>query len=417
MNKWKYAAKDGRGKTVTGVVTADDRGDAIGELRKRNLTVVNVKQVSGSRMGISRPEGRSIFQAKLFSTKAKPRAKRTELILFTRQLATMVGAGIPLLEALEILEEQAETPGFKACCAGVVEQVRTGSDLSIALEQYPKVFVDLYVSMIKAGEISGQLDVILVRLAEYMEANENLRRQIKSAMTYPVVSLVLVVGIAMFLMIGIVPSFGPVFESLEVDLPGLTQFVMNLAFSMRDNAMLIIGGIVGGIFAFGAFRKTPRGKVATDYMMLKLPVFGPLFQKVAISRFSRTFSTLVRSGVPILAAMDVVSDTAGNSIVSKAVDRAKASVRTGETLSAPLAESPVFPPMVTKMIGIGERSGALETLLEKIAVFYDEQVSAEVKSLTSLIEPIMIAVMGFVVGTIVLAVFLPIFKLQEKLAG
>ncbi|MCK5944929.1 MAG: type II secretion system F family protein, partial [Planctomycetes bacterium] len=239
----------------------------------------------------------------------------------------------------------------------------------------------------------------------------------KSAMTYPVISLVLVIGIASFLMIGIVPSFKPVFESLEVDLPPLTVLTMDIAFFMKNYWYVIFGGIGAAFFAFGAICRTEKGAYARDMVMLRIPVFGILFKKVALSRFARTFSTLVKSGVPILGAMEIVSDTAGNKVISGIVDRAKDSVRNGDSLSDPFMESSVFPPMVVKMMAIGERSGALDALLEKIAEFYDQQVEAEVKGLTSMIEPIMIAVMGVIVGGIVLAVFLPIFKLQEKLSG
>jgi type IV pilus assembly protein PilC len=414
MQKFKYAAKDARGQSVSGSITAGSQSEAISELRRQSLTVLSVKALgSAGKSGGSTKFGAAGGKKKI----ARPKAKKGELILFTRQLSTMIGAGIPLLEALEILTEQAESPGFKQCVSGVVEEVRTGTDISSALQRYPRVFTDLYISMIKAGEVSGQLDLILVRLAEYLEAADALRREVKAALTYPVISLVLVFGIAGFLMIGIVPSFKPVFVSLEIELPALTATVMGIADWMKDNVLAMMGIIAGIFFGFGAFRKTKRGKAALDAFYLRVPVFGGLVRKIALSRFSRTFSTLIKSGVPILAAMDIVGVTSGNAVVSKAVEHAKQSVRAGETLWRPLADSPVFPPMVTKMIAIGEKSGALETLLEKIAVFYDEQVSAEVKSLTSMIEPIMISVMGFVVGTIVLSVFLPIFKLQEKLAS
>ena len=271
--------------------------------------------------------------------------------------------------------------------------------------------------MIRAGEVSGQIDIILERLAEYVEAAQALKQEIKSAMTYPVVSLCLVIGIAGFLMIGIVPQFKPVFESLEIELPALTSGVMDVAFFCKDYWYVILAATAALFFAGAAFKKTDKGEYMFDAMTLRVPIFGPLFKKVALARFARTFSTLVKSGVPILAALEIVGETSGNRLISEVIDNARDSVRQGETLSEPLSRSPIFPPMVTKMIGIGERSGSLEMLLEKIAVFYDEQVSAEVKSLTSLIEPLMIAVMGFLVGGIVLAVFLPIFKLQEKLAG
>jgi len=236
-------------------------------------------------------------------------------------------------------------------------------------------------------------------------------------MTYPVISLVLVLGIASFLMIGIVPSFKPVFDSLEVELPALTVVIMDIAFFMRDYWYLIFGGMGAAFFGLKIAVKTPKGELIKDHVMLRLPVFGILFKKVALSRFARTFSTLVKSGVPILGAMEIVSDTSGNLVISNIVNSARDSVRNGDSLSEPFTKSTVFPPMVVKMMAIGERSGALDALLEKIAEFYDQQVEAEVKGLTSMIEPIMIAIMGVIVGGIVLAVFLPIFKLQEKLSG
>jgi type IV pilus assembly protein PilC len=413
MQKFKYAAKDARGQSVSGTINAGSQSEAISELRRQSLTVLSVRAAGAAGKDSGGGRAGSGGKRKI----ARPKAKKGELILFTRQLSTMIGAGIPLLEALEILQEQAESPGFKQCVAGVVEEVRTGTDLSSALQRYPRIYTELYVSMIKAGEVSGQLDLILVRLAEYLEAADALRREVKSAMTYPVISLVLVFGIAGFLMIGIVPSFKPVFTSLEIELPALTQMVMGTADWMKDNILAMFGILAGIFFGFNAFKKTKRGHAMLDALYLRVPVFGGLVRKIALSRFARTFSTLIKSGVPILAAMDIVGVTSGNAVVSEAIEKAKISVRSGETLWRPLSDSPVFPPMVTKMIAIGEKSGALETLLEKIAVFYDEQVSAEVKSLTSMIEPIMISVMGFIVGTIVLAVFLPIFKLQEKLAS
>ncbi|MEZ5963399.1 MAG: type II secretion system F family protein [Planctomycetota bacterium] len=406
---FKFQAKDSSGKTVSGTVQAGSQSEVVADLRRRRLTPIDIRKAGGS----------ALFGSK---TGKKPGVKKAsvkkgELEVFTRQLSTMLSAGIPMLEGLEILADQAESGGFKYCLNKVVEDIRTGADLSKALEPHQKVFSQIYVSMIRAGEVSGQLDVILTRLAEYLEAAAHLRAEIKSAMTYPVISLVLVIGIAGFLMIGIVPSFKPVFESLEVELPGLTVAIMSAAEWMKDYWWILIGSVPAIVFAIKAWKGTPKGAYAWDAMMLKLPVFGSLFKKVALSRFSRTFSTLIKSGVPILGAMEIVSETAGNHVISRVVDKATENVKAGETLSDPLSESPVFPPMVTKMIGIGERSGALDALLEKISEFYDQQVEAEVKSLTSLIEPIMIAIMGVVVGGIVLAVFLPIFKLQEKLSG
>ena len=409
---FSYKARDAAGKEHKGKITAESQAEVVADLRKRSLQPVDIKEQSGG----------GFFSLQLGGGGGKKAAKKAsaksgELELFTRQLSTMLSAGIPMLEALEILADQAESPGFRFCLDRVVDNIRNGSDLSRALEPHKKVFSDIYVSMIRAGEVSGQIDVILTRLAEYLEAAAHLRNEIKSAMTYPVVSLFLVFGIAGFLMIGIVPSFKPVFESLEVELPGLTVIIMDLAFFLRDYWWLIL---LGGVFAFFGLKlwaKTETGGLFFDKVALRAPVFGPLMTKVSLSRFSRTFSTLVKSGVPILGAMEIVSETAGNRVISGIVDQARDSVRNGDTLSEPFGRSTVFPPMVVRMMSIGERSGALDALLEKIAEFYDQQVEAEVRGLTSLIEPIMIAIMGFVVGGIVLAVFLPIFKLQAKLAG
>ncbi len=405
---FKFQAKDSSGKTVNGTMQAASQSEVVDDLRRRRLTPIDIRKSGGVSL-FARAKGKGPAK--------KASVRRGELEVFTRQLSTMLSAGIPMLEGLEILADQAESPGFKYTLTRVVEDIRTGADLSKSLEPHHKVFSQIYVSMIRAGEVSGQLDIILTRLAEYLEAAAHLRAEIKSAMTYPVVSLVLVLGIAGFLMMGIVPSFKPVFDSLEVELPKLTVVIMDIAFWTRDYWWLIIGSIPAAVCGIKAWKATPKGAYAWDAMILRLPVFGSLFKKVALSRFSRTFSTLIKSGVPILGAMEIVSETAGNHVISRVVDKAKENVKAGETLSEPLSQSNIFPPMVTKMIGIGERSGALDSLLEKISEFYDQQVEAEVKSLTSLIEPLMIAVMGVVVGGIVLAVFLPIFKLQEKLSG
>lgn len=406
---FKYSAKDAAGKTVKGTMKAESQNEVLSDLRKRRLTPVDVKPAGGGLFG----------SGWLKKTKAakKSSCKKGEVEEFTRQLSTMLSAGIPMLEALEILADQAESPGFIFCLDAVVAEIRGGSDLSKALSSHPRVFSDIYVSMMRAGEVSGQIDVILTRLAEYLEAAAHLRSEIKSAMTYPVVSLFLVIAIASFLMIGIVPSFKDVFDSLEVELPQLTVITMEIAFFMRDYWYLIFGGAFAAFSGLKVWIRTDTGKLAWDNFTLRVPVFGQLFKKVALARFSRTFSTLVKSGVPILGAMEIVSQTAGNKVISRIVDDARESVKQGESLMEPFSKSKVFPTMVTKMIGIGERSGALDQLLEKIAEFYDQQVETEVKGLTALIEPIMIALMGFIVGGIVLAVFLPIFKLQEKLSG
>lgn len=410
MSNYKYAAKGPTGQTIEGTIKASNKAEAVAELRKQNLVVMRLDE-SGGKTNKFKNLGQISIGSK------KPKAKRNEVVIFTRQLATMVGAGLSLLESLDVLGDQAESPGMKATCAKLSSEVRGGSDLSAAMEQCPKSFTPLYISMVKAGEISGQMDIILNRLADYMEASEELSREIKSAMTYPVISMILVFCITAFLMIGVVPTFKEVFESLDAELPAITAFVLSVSDFLRAHTFVVFGGIVGIIFGAVAFKKTPRGSLVIDHLLLRVPVFGPLFTKVALARFSRTFATLIRSGVPIMSTLDIVAATAGNQVVSNAVLDSRESVRNGNLLSEPLSEVKIFPPMVVRMIAIGERTGALETLLEKIAEFYDSQVKAQVKALTSLIEPLLITFMGVIVGGVVLAIFAPILDMVGKLSG
>lgn len=419
MTHFKYAAKSAQGQTVNGIIDAATKPEAVEALRRQNLVVIRLDETKRTaKKGDGGSPGPSGALGKPSKSKAKtPKAKKGELVIFTRQLATMVGAGLSLLESLEVLCYQAESEGMKLACEILVSEVRGGNDLSAAMEKCPKVYNHLYISMVKAGEISGQMDVILNRLADYEEAAEELSREIKSAMTYPIISMVLVLGITAFLMIGVVPTFKEMFESLDAELPDITKFVLAVSDYMRANVLALAAGAVAFVFAIKFGKKTDAGEKLWDRMMLKLPVFGKLFQKVCLARFSRTFSTLIRSGVPIMSTLDIVANTSGNRIVSDAVANSRESVRNGNLLSEPLSEEPVFPPMVTRMIAIGERTGALEALLEKIAEFYDSQVKAQVKALTSLIEPLLISFMGAIVGGVVLAIFAPILEMVSNLSG
>ena len=402
MPKFRFKAKSPAGRSESGVITARTEEEAMAELRRRQLQNVTVKLDRGG-FGI------------------KPGASTEDLVIFTRQLATMIGAGIPMMESLEILHQQTSNPRFALVLDRVVEDIRAGSDLSAAMSKYPTVFSNIYLAMIRAGEVSGQIDEILVRLAGYMEEAQKLKNEIKAAMTYPVVSLTLILGITLFLMTYIVPQFGVIFSQITdkegnpLELPGITKVTLAMSDFLVHQWYVLFGIVIGAVIFIRIWKKTEKGAYQWDWVMLKLPVFGQLFQKVALSRFSKTFATLIKSGVPILGALEIVSATSGNRVIMKAVDSARESVREGNTLAEPLARSYVFPPMVVKMIAIGERSGALESLLEKISLFYDEQVAQAVKALTSLIEPIMISIMGFLVGGIVLAVFYPILKLQSAL--
>jgi type IV pilus assembly protein PilC len=412
MTTFKYAAKGPGGKTVEGTINATDKSEVAAELRKQNLVLLKLEEAGAGpkKKASASPaaSGDSLF-------KRKPSASRTDLVMFTRQLATMIGSGLALLEALEVLGEQAESPGMKLTCRRLVSEVRAGVDLSTAMESCPKAFDGLYVSMVRAGEVSGQMDTILVRLAEYLESSDRLRSEIRSAMTYPVVSLFLVLGITTFLMLGVVPGFRTVFESLDAELPSITKFTLNTADFLKEHWAIVFGGMFFTAVGLFAFKQTEKGSEMFDHLSLRVPVVGPLVRKVALARFSRTFATLIRSGVPIMATLDIVADTAGNRVVAKTVLDSRESVRSGNQLSEPLGRSKVFPPMVVRMISIGERTGSLETLLEKIAEFYDQQVKAAVKSLTSLIEPILISVMGVIVGGVVMSVFLPILEVVGKL--
>lgn len=409
MASFKYAAKKTTGQTVEGTINADDKNAAVAELRRQSLVVLKVEQQSG-RVAGGPKGGMSLFGR-------GPKISANELVLFTRQLSTMVGAGIALLESIEVLGAQAETPGLKKTCEKLSTELRNGSDLSSSMEQCPRAFSPLYVSMVRAGEASGQMDIILSRLADYLEASQALKREVRSAMTYPVISLVLVLGITAFLMLGVVPTFRQVFESLDSELPALTAFVLDTSAWLKNYWYVVVGACVGLTFGFIAFKKTPFGALACDHMFLRAPIFGPMVRKIALARFSRTFATLIRSGVPIMATLDIVAETAGNRVVSNAVNASKESVRNGQLLSEPLAAAKVFPPMVVRMIAIGEKTGALEQLLEKIAEFYDSQVKAAIKALTSLIEPLLITFMGVIVGGVVLSVFLPILDVVGKLSG
>ena len=415
MAEFNYAAKGPGGSTVEGTIQAETKAEAVAELRRKNLIILRLDEGSGRKRPFWKPKASTKAAGK--APTRGGRAKKGEIVIFTRQLATMVGAGLSLLECLDVLGHQAESKGMKQTCQVLVDAVRGGSDLSAAMEQCPRSFTPLYVSMVKAGEVSGQMDIILNRLADYMEAAEELSREIKSAMTYPVISMVLVVGITMFLMMGVVPTFKNVFESLDTDLPAITQMVLDLSNFLRANAVLVIGGMFTAIAGVVLFKKTRTGERFFDHLFLRLPVFGVLFQKVCLARFSRTFATLVRSGVPIMATLDIVAATSGNWVLTRAVLASRDSVRSGNLLSEPLANEKIFPPMVTRMIAIGERTGALETLLEKIAEFYDSQVKAQVKALTSLIEPLLISFMGIVVGGVVLAIFLPILNMVSNLSA
>ncbi len=407
--KFSYIARDASGRELKGNIEADSEAEATGRLRQQQLSIVKLTKDGG---GFN-------LSGDLFGNSAPRKASTADLCLFTRQLATMIGAGIPLLESFEILAEQAgdQNKGFGLGLQECADLVRGGTEISEAMTNFPKIFPEIYINMVKAGEASGQLDIILNRLADFLEATESLKREIKSAMTYPIISLVLIFGITGYLLVGVVPKFKTMFDSLGAELPAVTLLVLGVSNWLTANIMTVFGIIIALVIGYKLAMRTYQGQKIRDTIWLKMPVFGPLFQKVALSRFSRTFGTLLSSGVPLLQALEIVASTSGNRVIEETLMETRETVRRGESITTHLATSWVFPPMVTKMIGIGEKSGALETLLAKISDFYDEQVHAMVKGLTSLIEPIMLMVMGAVVGIIVLAIFYPILQLQSAVRG
>lgn len=404
MGVYTYEAQNAQGKRVKGTLRAPDRNQAHDELKRKNLSVLNLSEKKGAR--------------DIFGKPLRPKAKPKEVAVMTRQLATMIGAGLTLLESLETLYEQARDRGLRIALDDIIERVRGGSDLSSAMANHPKVFSNIYVNMVKAAEASGQLDTILERLAEYLESSEELKREIKGAIIYPIFSLTLITLITGFLIVVIIPKFKDMFSQMGMtQLPLLTEVLLAIGEFAQAKILWILLGMVAAFIGFKVYIGTKSGGWQWDWLIFHLPVFGPLARKVALSRFSRTLATLLESGVPMLGALEIVAGVAGNKLVEEAVTFARDQVSRGKQLSEPMGQVKIFPPIVVRMVAVGEKTGQLETLLGKIAQFYDHEVRATVKALTSILEPILIFVMGVVVGTIVLAIFLPIIALQAKLTG
>ncbi|NCG56244.1 MAG: type II secretion system F family protein [Proteobacteria bacterium] len=409
MKNYDYKSRNPQGKSVTGVIEAETESEAIQELRRRGLTVTSIQ---GNKS--FKKKGKLSFSLPNFSTSVNSLSKRIprkEIVPVARQLATMFESGIPLVESLEVIEEQCDNENIKSVLGDIASEVRQGKDFSHALARHPKVFDNIFINMINAGEASGQLNDVLDRLATHMEESEELKGEIKSAMTYPVVSLVMICCISLGLLVFVLPQFRDIFNNLKQEMPTLTEAVMNLSDLAQSNFGLILFSVLGSIIGTRILIKTHRGRRVWDALILRIPVFGPLIQKTIVSRFSGTFATLIRSGVPILGALEIVSKTTGNVHYSEAIEKSAEAVRQGESLGNPLTRTKRFPPMVCRMIAIGERSGSLEQLLEKVSQFYDSEVRTTVKQLTSLIEPFLILFMGGIVGTMVLAMFLPLLKM------
>lgn len=401
MNAYKYSAKDKNGQTINGSIQAVSEAEVADILRKKEMMVFSVEflKISAANLKLN-----------------DKKIKLEDLVVFSRQLATMIDAGIPLVNALSILAEQIENEGLRGIVGNVRQDIEAGMSFCDALAKHPVIFSDLFVNMVKAGEASGMLNEILDRLASFMEKQAALNRKIISSLVYPAVVVSMAIIITAVLLIKVVPTFKGIFDSLGGTLPLPTQVLIFVSDLLRKYFLFLMLLLGTGIYLFKKGLKTEKGRYQFDRFTLKVPVFGPLLCKLAVAKFSRTFSTLVKSGVSVLSALEIVSKTSGNKVVEEAVINCSKSVRNGEPISRPLAKSGVFPPMVTRMINVGEQTGQLEKMLSKIADFYDDQVDAAAGALTSLIEPLVIAFLGIVIGGIVIALFLPIFKISQLMA-
>jgi len=343
----------------------------------------------------------------------KGKVAEKDVVVFCRIFSTMINAGLPLIQCLDLLNQQEQNKTFKEIIKKVKEDVESGASLTDALRKHPAVFDDLFVNLVAAGEAGGILDVILGRLSSYMEKAMKLKSQVKGAMTYPIAVLAISIGVVALLLIKVIPVFQKMFEGMGGELPGPTQFLVNASAFAQSYWWIVAGVIVAFVVAFGRFYKTEKGRWTIDSLLLKAPIFGPLLKKVAVAKFSRTLSTMMNSGVPILEGLNIVSKTSGNVVVEAALIKTRQSISEGRTIAEPLMETGIFPPMVVQMIAVGEATGALDTMLSKIADFYDDEVDAAVSAMTALLEPIMMVFLGGIVGGMIIAMYLPIFKMAS----
>jgi type IV pilus assembly protein PilC len=406
MPQFKYTARNTVGKVIEGVVEAQVQKAAIDKLRGQRYTVMTLVEMK---------TGEISFDLSRFNP-FKGGIKGKDLAIFSRQLATLVSAGVPIVQGLTILEEQIVSPAFKKVISTVRSDIESGIAIADALKKHPKAFSELYVSMIRAGETGGVLDTILERLSNYMEAAEELKGKVKGAMVYPSVVIGVSAAVTLFLLVGVIPTFKKVFAGFGQELPFPTQILMGISDTLSHNILIILALPVAAFFLLKSWYKTEKGRESMDRFAISLPVVGDLVKKVAVAKFTRTLGTLIKSGVPILQALDTVAKTSGNRVIELTILSARESIREGEKIADPLKASGIFPPMVLQMISVGEETGNLETMLTKIADFYDQEVDTAIKAMTSLIEPLVICVMGVIVGAIVICMFLPIFEMSQ-LAG
>ncbi|MBF0330088.1 MAG: type II secretion system F family protein [Nitrospirae bacterium] len=396
-SQFKWNGKTARGEQKSGEITAENKDMAISNLKRQGITVSD------------------ITEKKAPPKKKKGKVIEKDVVVFTRQFSTMFSAGIPIVQGLDIMAKQTENPALGEVIGAIKGDVEAGSTLADSMKKHPKVFDDLFVNLVAAGEAGGILDGVLLRLANYIEKSMKLKKKVKGAMIYPAIVMGIAFLVIAVIMVFVVPVFSKIFGEMGIPLPAPTKLIINFSnFVAGIGGLMIVGGIVGVIMAFTRYRATPGGRKTTDRIALKLPVFGDLLRKVAVARFTRTLGTLISSGVPILDALEICAKTAGNKIIEESVFTIKTDVSSGKTLSEPLSQSPdIWPPMSVQMIGVGEQTGALDAMLVKIADFYDDEVDDAVNNLTTLLEPAMMVFLGTTVGFVVVALYMPIFKMGE----
>ncbi len=417
MPLFNYVALDKKGKSKEGTLEVANQQEAMARLKEMGFYPTEVVESKatvdkdGKKVAIKKKKEPFSLVIPSVSTK--------ELATFTRQLATLVDAGLPLLRGMQVLAKQQKNPYLKIIVKGVTESIEGGSTFSEALYKFPKIFDKLYINMVKAGELGGVLEVTLNRLSEFMEKAQQIKGKVKAAMFYPVAVIIVATVIVGVLMVYVIPKFEQVFVDMLGEgekLPDFTRLVLGISRAIKDNILITIGSVVGFYIAFKLIiNKTVWGRYAWDKFLLVVPALGPVISKVCISRFCRTLGTLVASGVPILQALNIVKETAGNMVVSRAIDAVYSAVKEGETITKPLEGSGIFPPMVISMVDVGEQTGALPEMLIRIANVYDEEVDNAVSAMTALLEPIMIVFLGVIVGSIVIAMFLPLIVMMDKL--
>jgi len=423
MPKYAYVALDARGAEMSGEIEADNQTLALSKIREKGLFPTSVSEAGATPAKATKATARKKSAGGGLKTEIKlprlfTRVKPKELMVFTRQLATLVDAGLPLVRSMQVLEKQEKNPGLKKSLGEMADSIQSGSTFAEALAQHPKIFNKLYVNMAKAGEVGGVLDQVLLRLAEFMEKAQKIKNKVVGAMVYPLVVMTMALGILTFLMIVIIPKFKQIFSELLEGkaLPGLTQFVMNASELMTKRLPFLIIGIIALVFLLKVLGKTEKGAYIIDRVKLALPLFGNLIRKTVVGRFTRTLGTLMTAGVPVLQALNIVRDTAGNEVVARAVAQIHDAVKEGENMAPPIEATGVFPPMVVSMVQVGEETGELPEMLIKIADNYDDEVDNAVAGLTSVIEPLLIVFLAVVVGTIVIALFLPLLSIIGNLS-